>query len=160
MFLKLIYEIDNSLSCSGDGKGRHHDGCSKPLLPSLDKPKAGLKNNSGLQTCVHCRKTFTFDNNRVGMCSYAPADFARQGIEAATCLRCAECLLYHCMSVAEGDYVHPCDCSNRDGHWARRWIGLSLLSILVPCLCCYVPLMACYKCGASCHLCGGRHEAS
>jgi hypothetical protein len=96
---------------------------------------------------------------QVGVCSYAPADRARTLIETATCLQCAKCLLYHCMSDTEGNYVHPCECSNSDGHWARRWIGLSLLSILVPCLCCYVPLMACYKCGATCNLCGGRHEA-
>ena len=98
-------------------------------------------------------------SHQVGACAYAPTDCARTVIEAATCLQCAKCLLYHCMSDTEGNYVHPCECSNSDGHWARRWIGLSLLSILVPCLCCYVPLMACYKCGRICNLCGGRHEA-
>ena len=111
--------------------------------------------NRGQQT----EKMFINLSHQVGACAYAPTDCARTVIEAATCLQCAKCLLYHCMSDTEGNYVHPCECSNSDGHWARRWIGLSLLSILVPCLCCYVPLMACYKCGRICNLCGGRHEA-
>ena len=96
---------------------------------------------------------------QVGVCAYAPPDCTRRVIETASCLQCAKCLLYHCMSDPEGNYVHPCECSNSDGHWTRRWIGLTLLSILVPCLCCYVPLMGCYKCGTKCNVCGGRHEA-
>ena len=162
--------FDSSLSGSADvgggGKGRTtislHDGSSgKLLLPSADKknsslPKGGT--SSTLLTCAHCRATFTPENNKRGSCAYAPVDCFRTGVEAATCLQCAKCLLYHCMSDTEGDYVHPCDCSNTDGHWLRRWFGLSLLSILVPCLCCYLPLMACYKCGTVCNLCGGRHD--
>ncbi len=110
-------------------------------------------------TCVHCRESFSPSANPRGACDEAP-DCARAGLEAVTCLQCAKCLLYHCMSDSEGDYVHPCDCSNADGHRARRWIGLVLLSVLVPCLCCYAPLMACYRCGGACGVCGGRHQAS
>lgn len=39
-----------------------------------------------------------------------------------------------------------------------RWIGLSLLSLIVPCLCCYPPLRACHWMGVSCGVCGGRHR--
>lgn len=168
---------DSSISGSGDGKGRGsqpppagNSSSSKLLLPTLDTkpsltctgspPKAAGGPATMTLTCAHCRESFSMDNNRIGACAYAPADGVRRGIEAVTCLQCAKCLLYHCMSDAEGDYVHPCECTNSDGHWARRWIGLSLLSILVPCLCCYVPLMACYRCGIACNVCGGRHEAS
>lgn len=101
---------------------------------------------------------FSVSSNRPGACPDAPDDLLRRGIEAVTCLVCAKGLLYHCMSDAEGDYVHPCQCSNADGHWARRWIGLALLSVLVPCLCCYGPLMLCYGCGRRCSVCGGRHQ--
>ena len=166
--------FDSSLSGSaeggggGGGKGRTtislHDGSSgKLLLPSVDKKTSSLPAKGGssvLLTCMHCRATFTPESNKRGSCAYAPVDCFRTGVEAATCLQCAKCLLYHCMSDTEGDYVHPCDCSNSDGHWLRRWFGLSLLSILVPCLCCYLPLMACYKCGTVCNVCGGRHEAT
>ena len=158
--------FDSSLSWSGEGKVRGNQSAetSKLLLPTPEKKvksSVSMYNSpTALQTCTNCRETFTNDNNRIGMCSLAPADCVRKGIETVSCLQCAKCLLYHCMSDTEGDYVHPCDCSNVDGHRTRRWIGLSLLSILVPCLCFYLPLMACYKCGTACHICGGRHHAS
>ena len=110
-------------------------------------------------TCAHCRESFSADDNRLGDCAEAPS-IVRKGIETMTCLNCAQALLYHCMSDSEGDYVHPCECSNADGHAVRRWIGLTLLSVLVPCLCCYGPLISCYRSGEHCNVCGGRHEAS
>ena len=110
-------------------------------------------------TCAFCRKAYTPERNHVGSCSYGPTDYARKSIEAVSCLQCATCMLYHCMSDSEGDFAHPCDCTNSDGHWLKRWLGLSLLSILVPCLCCYFPLMGCYKCGAFCRICGVKHQS-
>ena len=115
--------------------------------------------NAMTLTCTHCRESFSADDNRRGDCSEAPS-IIRKGIETMTCLNCAQALLYHCMSDSEGDYVHPCECSNADGHAVRRWIGLTLLSVLVPCICCYVPLIGCYRCGEFCNVCGGRHQAS
>eukprot|EP00094_Tigriopus_californicus_P011686 TCALIF_11291-PA protein Name:"Similar to Spred2 Sprouty-related, EVH1 domain-containing protein 2 (Rattus norvegicus)" AED:0.12 eAED:0.12 QI:0/0.6/0.5/0.66/0.6/0.66/6/393/690 len=135
----------------------------------LDRIKKGSAGSSSRQempsallqrhklTCAHCRESFSSEENPPGSCHYAP-NCLRRGIETITCLQCAKCLLYHCLSDSEGDFVHPCECSNRDGHRTRRWIGLSLLSIIVPCLCCYLPLMACYHCGALCKMCGGRHQ--
>ncbi|KAL3228837.1 hypothetical protein MRX96_023739 [Rhipicephalus microplus] len=41
----------------------------------------------------------------------------------------------------------------------RRWAGLALLSLLVPCLWCYLPLRACHRAAVGCGLCGGRHQA-
>ena len=119
----------------------------------------GSPTNAITLTCAHCRESFSADDNRLGDCADAPS-IVRKGIETLTCLNCAQALLYHCMSDSEGDYVHPCECSNADGHAVRRWIGLTLLSVLVPCLCCYVPLISCYRCGELCNVCGGRHQAS
>ena len=119
----------------------------------------GSPTNAMTLTCAHCRESFSADDNRLGDCTEAPS-LIRKGIETMTCLNCAQALLYHCMSDSEGDYVHPCECSNADGHAVRRWIGLTLLSVLVPCLCCYVPFISCYRCGELCNVCGGRHEAS
>ena len=34
---------------------------------------------------------------------------------------------------------------------------LSLLAVLVPCLCLYPMLTACYTCARACHVCGGKH---
>ena len=122
-----------------------------------------LESSTMTLTCAHCHESFSHASNRRGACSHAPQDWARSTVETVTCLSCAKCLLYHCMSDSEGDYGagHPCDCSSEGGGtWGRRWLGLTLLSILVPCLCCYFPLMACYKGGAACSLCGGRHQAA
>ena len=110
--------------------------------------------------CAHCRKSYNPAHNSNGACRYAPNDWARSTVERVTCLSCARCLLYHCISDPDEDEeAHPCECS-LSGSGLRRWLGLTLLSILVPCLCCYPPLMACYKGAAACRLCGGRHEAS
>lgn len=130
-------------------------GCPGSLLGG----PGGSPTNAMTLTCAHCRESFSADDNRLGDCADAPS-LLRKGIETMTCLSCAQALLYHCMSDTEGDYVHPCECSNADGHAVRRWIGLTLLSVLVPCLCCYVPLISCYRCGELCNVCGGRHEAS
>lgn len=42
----------------------------------------------------------------------------------------------------------------------KRWFGLALLSLVVPCLWCYLPLRACYRCGVQCGCCGKPHEAA
>lgn len=42
----------------------------------------------------------------------------------------------------------------------KRWFGLALLSLVVPCLWCYLPLRACYRCGVRCGCCGRPHEAA
>ena len=159
--------FDTSLSeqAAADGKRRpislKDSGSGKLLLPSVEKKGSSLTKpgaSSVMLTCVNCRETYAPESNKRGSCAYAPVDCVRKGIEAASCLQCAKCMLYHCMSDTEGDYVHPCDCSNNDGHRLRRWLGLTLLSILVPCLCCYLPLLGCYKCGSLCNVCGGKHE--
>lgn len=114
--------------------------------------------------CRHCQEMFTYDMNSRGSCEYAP-DCVRTAIDTLTCISCAQCMLYHCMSDAEGDFAHhPCECGGPGGtadeSCGRRWLGLTLLSLLVPCLWCYLPLRACHRCAVACGLCGGRHEAS
>ena len=157
------------------------------------------------QRCRHCQESFYPDINPKGSCEYAP-DLIRTAIDTVTCIICAQCMLYHCMSDEEGEFVrHPCACSlgccGGGGHKSRccclccadgdasdgvgvnnemmgfggnnlagnamegnsrscgrRWIGLTLLSLLVPCLCCYPPLRACHSAFVYCGLCGGRHD--
>ena len=52
-----------------------------------------------------------------------------------------------------------CTCDNTDGHLGKRWLGLSLLAVLVPCLCLYPLFTACHGCGQACKMCGGRHQS-
>uniref|UniRef100_G3ULK7 Sprouty related EVH1 domain containing 3 n=1 Tax=Loxodonta africana TaxID=9785 RepID=G3ULK7_LOXAF len=98
----------------------------------------------GAARCVHCRALFRRRaDGRGGRCAEAP-DPGRLLVRRLSCLWCAESLLYHCLSDAEGDFSDPCAC----------------VSLAVPCLCCYAPLRACHWVAARCGCagCGGRHE--
>lgn len=109
--------------------------------------------------CVYCRDVFSTEENGRGRCADAP-DPAGRCVYQLSCLWCAESLLYHCMSDAEGDFSDPCSCDPGHPHFALRWLALVALSLAVPCLCCYLPLRACYWCGGRCGCCGGRHKAA
>ena len=154
------------LSCHQGGGADRNDPQGDEDSSRASLSPLGLSDISTSHLCIHCRKSFNPAYNTKGACRYAPNDWARSTIETVTCLSCARCLLYHCISdPEEDDEVHdPCECrcSGNGSRSAgfRRWLGLSLLSILVPCLCCYPPLLACYRGAAACRLCGGRHEAS
>lgn len=146
--------------------GGGHQGMHGPAGAGLVTTSGTASSTSGTSasntyntlTCLHCRKSFKPGANRKGECPMAPNDKARSFVEHVSCLQCANCFVYHCMSDSEGDYGgHPCDCANVQGSIWKRWLGLSFLAILVPCLCCYPPLMACYRCGAACNMCGGKH---
>jgi len=111
------------------------------------------------ERCVHCHELFSQSEAGPGSCQYAP-DLVKQGIECMSCLACAKCLLYHCHYEDENftdDDI--CTCDNTDGHLGKRWLGLSLLAVLVPCLCLYPLLTACHGCGRACKMCGGRHQS-
>ncbi|KAA0185066.1 hypothetical protein HAZT_HAZT003470 [Hyalella azteca] len=202
------------------GGGKQKDALSS-LTSGGGLKQQNLKGNIKLQ-CRHCRDSFYPENNPRGSCEYAP-DFFRSAMDALTCIGCAQCMLYHCMSDKEAEYVrHPCTCSggccestcclptrgfpccccsccrccrgdgdrgtdmvhggppdpggsemvglgaskpgsnildNAGSGCGRRWVGLTLLSLLVPCLCCYLPLKGCHSAFVSCGVCGGKHEA-
>lgn len=125
----------------------------KPAEPPL-LPSKGWR----AQQCRHCLDSFVEEENRAGSCEYGP-DRTLRCVDNATCFSCAQCMLYHCMSDAEGDFPqHPCSCDAADEHCRRRWTGLALLSLFVPCLWCYLPLRACHHCAVGCGYCGGKHE--
>ncbi|XP_060222561.1 sprouty-related, EVH1 domain-containing protein 3 isoform X2 [Meriones unguiculatus] len=110
--------------------------------------------------CVHCRALFRRRaDGRGGRCAEAP-DPGRLLVRRLSCLWCAESLLYHCLSDAEGDFSDPCACEPGHPRPAARWAALAALSLAVPCLCCYAPLRACHWVAARCGCagCGGRHE--
>ncbi|XP_075987601.1 sprouty-related protein with EVH-1 domain isoform X2 [Anticarsia gemmatalis] len=107
--------------------------------------------------CRHCHEWYLESANRAGACEFAP-DCFRSCIDCVTCIKCAQCMLYHCMSDAEGDFaMHPCACGPPDEACAKRWVGITLLSLLVPCLCCYVPLRAAHRAARAARLAGGEH---
>ncbi|KAK7152411.1 hypothetical protein R3I93_010582 [Phoxinus phoxinus] len=109
--------------------------------------------------CIYCREVFNREDNRRGQCQDAP-DPIRQCIHRVSCMLCAESMLYHCMSDAEGDFSDPCSCDASDPHFCLRWLALLGLAVLAPCMCCYPPLLACHRCGEACQCCGGKHKAA
>lgn len=121
--------------------------------------KTNRKNNKKLlMLCRYCHDRFTEDNNPRGACDFAP-DCVKAGINRISCMSCAECMLYHCMSDEEGEYAaHPCECATVDENCGKRFLGLALLSLFVPCLWCYPPLKLCHRCGVVCGICGARHS--
>ncbi|CAH0598653.1 unnamed protein product [Chrysodeixis includens] len=107
--------------------------------------------------CRHCHEWYLESANRAGACEFAP-DCFRSCIDCVSCIRCAQCMLYHCMSDAEGDFaMHPCACGPPDDNCAKRWLGITLLSLLVPCLCCYAPLRCLHRAARAARLAGGQH---
>lgn len=125
---------------------------------ALDAPH--MKDTTLIKTrlrCRYCQEFYNDDRNYKGSCDYAP-DCFRTTIENMSGMLCAQCMLYHCMKDSEGETAsHPCSCSAEAG-CTKRWIGLALLSLLVPCLWCYPPLRACHWMCVSCRLCGGQHK--
>ncbi|XP_029036247.1 sprouty-related, EVH1 domain-containing protein 1 isoform X2 [Osmia bicornis bicornis] len=142
----------------GDPLNRHNTSSSlkKPDIIVSQPSKNTMKRNVRLR-CKHCQELYTEQHNPRGSCEYAP-DPIKRGIAKISCLSCAQGMLYHCMSDAEGDFAqNPCSCSTEEG-CGRRWFGLALLSLIVPCLWIYPPLRAVHWCGTSCGMCGGRHH--
>ncbi|GLG96091.1 Sprouty-like protein, partial [Gryllus bimaculatus] len=123
---------------------------TQPPLPGKPTKKKDRHKPACRNRCRHCQELYAEESNTRGSCEYAP-DCVRTGINTVACISCAECMMYHCMADAEGDYVqHPCECTPVDDSCGRRWVGLTLLSLLVPCLWCYPPLKACHWCGVNC----------
>lgn len=147
-----------------DAKMAHHDSSGSlkkrsldPIPPLPNKPGKKERRKGGRQRCRYCQELYSDEENKRGACEYAP-DCIRTAVDGIACIRCARCMLYHCMADAEGDFAqHPCECNSDEG-CGRRWLGLALLSLLVPCLWLYPPLRACHWCGVRCGLCGGRHR--
>ena len=109
--------------------------------------------------CVHCHLRFVNDENQRGSCKAAP-DKVAECINLVSCMQCAHLVLYHCMADAEKEYGPPCVCDTSDDNNLKNWTALTLLSLCVPCLCCFLPLSACHWCGVACGCCGGQHKAA
>ncbi|XP_043191877.1 sprouty-related, EVH1 domain-containing protein 2-like isoform X2 [Amphibalanus amphitrite] len=127
---------------------------TQPPLPKSGKRRVETRRPLP-RRCRHCQEPYDEESNGRGQCEYAP-DPVRSCLEAVTCLPAAQCMLYHCCADSEGDFGSgPCACAPREERCARRWLGLTLLSALLPCLCCYPLVAGCYRLCRRCHACGG-----
>ncbi|XP_043911706.1 sprouty-related, EVH1 domain-containing protein 2 [Protopterus annectens] len=127
--------------------------------PSMSVTGRRRKEDGERSRCVYCRDMFNHEENGRGQCQDAP-DPIRTCIHRATCMWCADTMLYHCMSDPEGDYSDPCSCDTSDEKFCLRWMALIALSFVAPGMCCYLPLRACHHCGVMCNCCGGKHKAA
>ncbi|OWK51469.1 Protein sprouty 3 [Lonchura striata] len=65
-------------------------------------------------------------------------------LDYGTCLCCVKGLFYHCSTDDEDTCADdPCSCG--PGSCCARWAAMSVLSLLLPCLCCYFPTLGCLK---------------
>lgn len=84
-------------------------------------------------------------------------------IDYASCLCCVKALFFHCSEDhelnCESETIRcaedPCSCVPYKR--ASRWGCLSVLSILLPCLCCYWPMRGCVSLCAKCYAKHSRH---
>lgn len=144
---------------------------SPPNKPPLNFPQKYHKNptnvlysgNNNTKRCSACQEYFNPEKNRRGACRDG-TDPMNSCIKKVSCICCAEGMIYHCCpsDSDEPEVLNPCSCdmSNTSCYQkCQRWLGLGLLSLLVPCLWCYLPLKCCHWCGVQCGCCGARHEA-
>lgn len=84
-------------------------------------------------------------------------------VDYATCMCCVKALFYHCSKdhelSGESETIRRADnpCSCVPYKRASRWGCLSLLSILLPCLCCYWPMRGCVSLCGKCYAKYSRH---
>lgn len=70
----------------------------------------------------YCQEFYTEEWNRKGACEFAP-DCFKNGLEQISGMMCARCMLYHCMSDAEGETPqNPCECVFENG-CTRRFVA-------------------------------------
>ncbi|XP_035607876.1 sprouty-related, EVH1 domain-containing protein 1-like isoform X1 [Oncorhynchus keta] len=144
----------------GTGLGLGKDSSKVQPSPLLKSKKGRRRREDGERSrCIYCREMFNHEDNQRGQCQDAP-DPIKQCIYKVSCMLCAESMLYHCMSDSEGDFSDPCSCDTADEQFCLRWLALTALSFIAPCMCCYLPLRACHHCGEACRCCGGKHKAA
>ncbi|XP_069319787.1 protein sprouty homolog 3 [Eulemur rufifrons] len=73
-------------------------------------------------------------------------------LDYGTCLCCVKGLFYHCSTDDEDNCAdEPCSCG--PSSCFVRWAAMSLISLFLPCLCCYLPTRGCL------HLCQKGYDS-
>lgn len=95
--------------------------CSKYNICILYRHRTSLLNFiSILFQFRYCQEFFTEEFNRNGACEFAPDRF-KASLEYTTAMKCARCMLYHCMSDSEGEMPqHPCECVPEESVCSKR----------------------------------------
>jgi len=121
---------------------------------------AGVRRTRPLVQCMYCCEPFDPElGNGRRKCQDAP-DRVMDWINVASCVCVADTVAYHCFADSEGDYEPTCVCSRLSLHCVLKWTAAVLMSIFLPCLCCFWPLVGCRKCAMHCGYCVPRHRAA
>ena len=149
-----------STSRSGSRGGRSDKLQQNRSLLHHGSGSAGGGGSNQRAQCKYCDETYALGENPRGSCKDAP-DASLKCINYVTCLFCARCMLYHCVSKEE-NWDDPYDCDNveEDELQCPKWSLLSCLTLFVPCLWCYFVLRGCHRCGTACGCCGARHKST
>ncbi|XP_061454835.1 protein sprouty homolog 3 [Rhineura floridana] len=110
--------------------------------PTLHAGHLFICEECGHCKCAHCAAARSLPScwlcNQRCLCS--PENL----IDYGTCLCCVKGIFYHCSSDDEDTCADdPCSCG--PGSCCARWVAMSFLSLLMPCLCCYFPTLGCLK---------------
>lgn len=65
-------------------------------------------------------------------------------LDYCTCLCCVQGVFYHCSTDDEDNCAdEPCSCG--PGSRFLRWAAMGVISVFLPCLCCYLPTRGCLR---------------
>jgi len=136
-------------------------------LPRRPRPPLDAKTVSNARRmrrpiahCVYCCQPFDPSDADRRKCWDAP-DHVMDRINIASCMCVPNAVAYLCFSDGEGDYEPVCACGGRPSvRCGMKWTALALLSMFLPCLCCYWPLVGCRRCAMICGYCVPQHRAA
>ncbi|XP_068188158.1 protein sprouty homolog 3 [Antennarius striatus] len=123
--LKPDVSLDKGLTDDEVDLGRHAficEGCGRCKCQECCAPRR-------LPSCWACGQRC--------LCS------AESAMEYGTCLCCVKGLFYHCSAQDDEDNCADRPCSCASAHACARWGSMGLLSLCLPCLCCYPPARLC-----------------
>lgn len=112
--------------------------------------------------CMYCCEPFDPELGGKGrsICRDAP-DRVMDYINIASCACVADTMSYHCFADDEGEYEPACVCSpSLSCRSVVKWTVVVLMSLILPCLCCFWPLIGCRRCAMHCGYCVPKHRAA
>ena len=121
---------------------------------------AGVRRPRPRVQCMYCCEPFdpALGKGR-RMCRDAP-DRVMDWINVASCACVADTVAYHCCADSEGEYEPACTCPRLSCRSVVKWTVVVLMSMFLPCLCCYWPLVGCRRCAVRCGYCVPEHRAA
>jgi len=130
-------------------------------LPMTDiSSAAGVRRTWPRVQCIYCCEPFDPEVKKGRpICRDAP-DRVMDLINVASCACVADTVAYHCFADSEGEYEPTCTCLRLSCRSVLKWTVLVLLSMFLPCLCCFWPLVGCRRCAMFCGYCVPRHRAA